>query len=239
MSLFDAVLLDWVGTLIVPKWGPAQARPRGALWIERALRQLGRDSSEAEVRRISAALVAAGKRPDVERGWSRADASAAAHREGYARWANAAGVDPVLADELYAALSDATDNPFATDVEPTLAALKAAGLKIAIVSDIHFDIRPGFVKAGLDGYVDSYVLSFEHGVCKPEPALFRLALDRLGVRPGRALMVGDRSGYDGAAVETGIATLLVPPLTQVTEERLHLVLAACGIPTRSTAPFVA
>ncbi|SEN92490.1 HAD family hydrolase [Actinacidiphila rubida] len=229
MPFFKAVLFDWVGTLIVPKWGPAEGRPRGASWIERSMRQLGRDASELQVRRISLALSTASERPDVQQGWFRADASPESHRQGYNRWVNAAGIDSALAQEMYAALSDPTDARFAVDAEPTLRTLKAAGLKLAVVSDIHFDLRPGFVKNGLGGYIDHFVLSFEHGICKPDPAMFRLALDALGVQSCEALMVGDRSGYDGAAVEAGVATLLVPPLTQVSQARLHLVSAACGI----------
>jgi HAD superfamily hydrolase (TIGR01493 family) len=76
---------------------------------------------------------------------------------------------------------------------------------------------------------DDFVLSFERGACKPDPAIFHTALDRLGVQAHEALMVGDRSGHDGAAVEAGITTLLVPPLTHVTQKRLRLVLAACGV----------
>ncbi|MEU6345899.1 HAD family hydrolase [Streptomyces sp. NPDC046977] len=230
MPFFKAVLLDWVGTLIVPKWGPTRTGHRGASWIQHSLRQLGRDSSEAEVQRISTALSVSGELPHVVQGWAGADLSAAAHRDSYERWINAAEVDSVLADEMYAALSDAVGNAFASDVEPTLAALKAAQLKVAIISDIHVDIRPAFSERGLDVYVDEFVLSFEHGVSKPDPAIFRVALGLLGVEPEEALMVGDRSSHDGAAVEAGIATLLVPPLTKVTEERLHLALAACGIP---------
>ncbi|QDN85538.1 HAD family hydrolase [Streptomyces sp. RLB3-6] len=229
MPFFKAVLFDWVGTLVVPKWGPAEGRPRGALWIERSLRRLGRDASESQVQRISSALSTAGKRLDVEQGWFRADASAESHRQGYNRWVNAAGIDSALAQEMYAALSDPTDARFAADTERTFRTLKAAGLKVAVISDIHFDLRPGFVKNDLDGYIDHFVLSFEQGICKPDPAIFRVALDALGLQPCEALMVGDRSGYDGAAVEAGVATLLVPPLTQVSQARLHLVSAACGI----------
>ncbi|MFI0938829.1 HAD family hydrolase [Streptomyces sp. NPDC021020] len=191
--------------------------------------QAGRDVSSAEVARISAALGAAGRRHDVAEGWAGADLSAAAHRESYLRWVTAAGVDCVLAEVMYDALCDAADNVFAVDVEPTLGALKAAGVKVAIVSDIHVDIRPSFVKAGLDTHVDDFVLSFERGACKPDPAIFRIALDRLGVQPHETLMVDDRSGHDGAAVEAGITTLLVPPLTHAAHKRLHLVLGACGV----------
>ncbi|MFJ4983289.1 HAD family hydrolase [Streptomyces sp. NPDC088732] len=231
MPFFKAVLFDWVGTLIVPKWGPTRTGHRGASWIRHSLRQLGRDSSEAEIQRISAALSAAGELPHVVQGWAGADLSAAAHRDSYDRWIDAAGADSALGDQMYTALSDAVDNAFASDVEPTLAALKAARLKVAIISDIHVDIRPAFVERGLDAYIDDFVLSFEHGVAKPDPAIFRVALSRLGVQPEEALMVGDRPSHDGAAVEAGIPTLLVPPLTKATEERLHLALAACGIRT--------
>lgn len=224
-----AVLLDWVGTLIVPKWGPDQVGPKGGAWIEGALRCLGRDASPSEVSRLSAALEVAIGDPEVARAMTGADASVESYRAGFRCWASAAGIDEALMAALYAELPEPDVDLFAVDVEPTLATLKAAGVRVAVVSDVHFDIRPWFEKAGLDAYVDRFVLSFEHGVCKPDPAIFRLALDELGVAPGEALMVGDRSAYDGAAVEAGIATLLVPPLAEATEERLHLVLASCGL----------
>ncbi|MFJ3720890.1 hypothetical protein [Streptomyces sp. NPDC090057] len=55
---------------------------------------------------------------------------------------------------------------------------------MAIVSDLHVDIRPGFARADLDPYVDDCVLSFERGAHRPGPVICRAALERLGVRPG-------------------------------------------------------
>lgn len=49
------------------------------------------------MRRVGQALSAAGRRADVERGWFRADASAASHRRGHDRRVDAAGAFP-LAD---------------------------------------------------------------------------------------------------------------------------------------------
>lgn len=40
-------------------------------------------------------------------------------------------------------------------------------------------------------------------------------------------MVGDRSRPDGGAVERGITTLLIPPLDDPRDARLHKVLALC------------
>ena len=90
------------------------------------------------------------------------------------------------------------------------------------------DIRPSFAAAGLDGAVDVFTLSVEQGVQKPDPGDVHPHADRPGHRADEALMVGDRSRPDGAAVELGIATLLLPPLTHPTERRLHHVLALCG-----------
>lgn len=206
MPLIKAVLFDWRGTLVVTV--PV------SLWIQRALEQVARDASAAAVTQIESALNQALTRPDIQHAWSQLDVSAHAHREGNYRLFAAAGIEADLADTLYALESDPAYNPFATDVGRTLAALKAARMKVGIVSDIHFDLRPVFAKHALDGHIDSFVLSFEHRVQKPDPAIFRIALDQLAVKPQEALMVGDRSGYDGPAVEAGIPTLLLPLLTR-------------------------
>jgi FMN phosphatase YigB (HAD superfamily) len=79
--------------------------------------------------------------------------------------------------------------------------------------------------------VDCFVLSFEQGVQKPNPQIFRVALDGLGVEPVDALMVGDRASHDGAAVNLAIPTVLVPELTATSQRRLSVVLRACGIRT--------
>ena len=58
--------------------------------------------------------------------------------------------------------------------------------------------------AGLDGLVDTWVLSGEEGREKPAPELFRTACARLGVDPRRTLMVGDNPVRDGGAVAAGL-----------------------------------
>ena len=69
------------------------------------------------------------------------------------------------------------------------------------MSDIHYDIRDHFRRHDLDQFVDAYVLSFEHGIQKPDAEMFTLALDALGVSADRALMVGDTPANDGARDE--------------------------------------
>jgi FMN phosphatase YigB (HAD superfamily) len=58
--------------------------------------------------------------------------------------------------------------------------------------------------------------------------MFQLALDALRLTASEVLMVGDRAGYDGAAVELGMVTLLLPPLRSTADHRLHLVTALLG-----------
>lgn len=65
-------------------------------------------------------------------------------------------------------------------------------------------------------------------MAKPDPAIFHVALRELGTAPGETLMVGDRSTHDGAGVEAGLPTLLVPPLRDVEDARLHLVTRLLG-----------
>ena len=44
---------------------------------------------------------------------------------------------------------------------------------------------------GFDEYVSALVISEEAGVAKPDPAIFRIALDRLGCDASHAVMIGD------------------------------------------------
>ena len=216
VSVIRAVLFDWRGTLAVVM--------SEQLWVERALARLGEDAADGSVPKIIDDIERAAALREFENAWARLDCDAEFHRQTYYRVFAAAGIRPDLADALYEVESDPDCNPFANDVGQTLRALNDRGLKIAVVSDIHFDLRPSFDKSGLLQLVESFVLSFEHGVQKPDPPIFRIALEELGVEPQEALMVGDRAAYDGGAIALGLPTLLLAPLKDMDDERLDLVL---------------
>lgn len=213
------MLLDWRGTLVVAPTYP---------WLtETALRRLGRDPSPAAVERVLVRL----RDADTARiDSSEIDTDVHEHRAAYMEWFASAGVDDELAEALYAAESDPSLNPFAIDVGELLRTLTSSGVRVGVVSDIHVDLRPVFAQQPVgDGrtwadLVDVWALSYELGAAKPDPAIFRHALDRLGLRPQEVLMVGDRGAWDGAAAAIGITTLVLPPLTAVGESRLHRVL---------------
>jgi len=100
-----------------------------------------------------------------------------------------------------------------------LAAVAATGARIAIVSNadgtVEAQLRAdGICQVGpgdgvdVDVVLDSGVL----GVGKPDPAIFRLALDAVGVAPERALHVGDTPAADVAGARAaGVHAVLVDP----------------------------
>ena len=126
-------------------------------------------------------------------------------------WFQRAGLDANLAEALYAFDADIDNRPLYTDAAATLAALHENGTKVAVVSDIHLDLRTTLCDQGVGGHIDAYALSFELGCQKPDPRIFLTALDLLDVDADRTLMVGDRCSHDGGAVEVGIATFILPP----------------------------
>lgn len=218
MSRFAAVLFDWRGTLSVTLTEQE--------WIRRGLALAGRENSAEQVRQVHARI---GGSPFLARlAGPNIDADAHVHRQAYFDVFQDAGLDPKLAAALYAVESDARLNPFADDVASTLTGIRAMGVRVGVISDIHVDIRPAFEDAGLAELVDVFVLSFKHGVQKPQPEIFHVALQQLGIEPHQALMVGDRAAYDGAAVQAGLVTLLLPPLRSTSDRRLLHVLALLG-----------
>jgi HAD superfamily hydrolase (TIGR01662 family) len=85
------------------------------------------------------------------------------------------------------------------DARPVLAELRAAGLRIGLVSNSARDVREFARHHELD--VDAGISSFHHGRTKPHASIFRAVLDLLDVEPGEAAMVGDQMADDieGAA----------------------------------------
>lgn len=211
-------MFDWRGTLVTA--------PTEREWVIDSLRSVGMSTSAADDV-LHSIEVANGPKDRLD--GPGVDSDADVHRRVFMEVFAEARLPQDLAEALYAAEADPTRNPFAQDAHSTLAALRTAGLRVGVISDIHFDLRPAFAAAGMLDLVDAFTLSFEQGIQKPDPLMFTRTAEALGVSPARCLMVGDRSRPDGAAVEQGMTTLLVPPLLQVGDQRLHRVLALCGV----------
>lgn len=136
--------------------------------------------------------------------WDERDLDAERHRAAYSGLIQEAGVtEPELVRALYDRHMDpAAWHPY-PDTARTLGELSRGGVLVAVVSNIGWDLRPVFRAHGLDEWVDLYALSYEVGVQKPDPEIFRFACDGLGLAPAETLMVGDDRTADGGALALG------------------------------------
>jgi HAD superfamily hydrolase (TIGR01662 family) len=75
------------------------------------------------------------------------------------------------------------------DVLPVLDVLRAAGLKLGLVSNSARDVHAFARHHALA--IDAGISSFHHGKTKPHASIFRAVLDLLDVEPADAAMVGD------------------------------------------------
>jgi HAD superfamily hydrolase (TIGR01509 family) len=91
-------------------------------------------------------------------------------------------------------------------------AVGAMGLKRAVVSNsdgrAEWHLEHSQVRDGIEFVVDSQRV----GVEKPDPGIFRLALERLGIPAARSLYVGDiRSVDEAGAAAAGMHFVLIDP----------------------------
>lgn len=85
--------------------------------------------------------------------------------------------------------------------------LRGSGIQIGIITNnTSREQHEKLTVCGLDAWVDVLVISEEVGVIKPDPAIFEIALERLGCGPGQTVMVGDSWEIDiMGARKAGIA----------------------------------
>jgi putative hydrolase of the HAD superfamily len=96
------------------------------------------------------------------------------------------------------------------EVPGVLAALRARGDRLAVVSNWDVSLHDVLERTRLRGLVDAVVVSATAGVAKPDPAIFTQALEALAARPEHALHVGDDLDLDVAGARAaGIDAVLV------------------------------
>jgi HAD superfamily hydrolase (TIGR01509 family) len=76
-------------------------------------------------------------------------------------------------------------------VASALSALRARGLKLVVVSNANGTLRAHMHRIGLAPQLDIVIDSCEEGVEKPDPRLFRIALERAGAEAASTIHVGD------------------------------------------------
>jgi putative hydrolase of the HAD superfamily len=124
----------------------------------------------------------------------------------------AAGADIEPESFIDAFIASIRFEPIAGALE-TLASLRARGIDLAVVSNWDVGLAEHLERLGAARLFSTIVTSAEAGAAKPDPAIFRVALDRLGVDPARAVHIGDEPEDAEGAAAAGLGFLSVPLAT--------------------------
>ena len=210
---YRAVLLDAGGTLV----GPRQSY--GHVYRD-ALARVGIDKPaedfEAAIQRTMAAM-----EREIPSGADRFRHFPGGEKEFWLRFAGRAlsetagePVEPATAMRALEHLREAFREPDAwlvyDDVVPALETLREMGLALAVVSNWDSRLPEILEMLELASYFETIVVSHTEGVEKPDPRLFAIALERLGVPAQAAIHVGDRLDQDvDGARAAGVDALLI------------------------------
>jgi len=82
------------------------------------------------------------------------------------------------------------------DVQPCLERLAAGGFRLGVIANQPTAVRDAMRRDGIERFFEHCGVSDDVGIEKPDRRLFDHALQRAGVEPPRAAMVGDRLDYD-------------------------------------------
>jgi putative hydrolase of the HAD superfamily len=184
--VLEAVLFDWGDTLARWEWSDELHDAGHAA----GFRAIGREPDAERTRQYRTELL-----PLVDEG---------DYRELMRDW-----LAPVTDEELdrFLAAEYAAWQPghhLAPTTPVLLEALRDRGLKTGLISN-GFDppdlVRAELARLGVAQLLDVIVMSGDVGARKPDPAIFRHALEQLGVAPENALMVGDSVPNDIAGAK--------------------------------------
>ena len=101
-----------------------------------------------------------------------------------------------LPETLYREFTDLANYALFDDVLPALAELRHTGVLLGVVSNYEDWLERLLERLGVLADFDVRVISGLEGVEKPDPRIYRLALDRAGVEPAEAAFVGDSPEFD-------------------------------------------
>ena len=123
------------------------------------------------------------------------------------------GIEESAAQQFLEVRRDWTRGVLATPrpgVLDTLRELRRRGIRTGLITVCSEDVADVWEETVFAGLFDVEVFSCACGLRKPDPRIYRLALDQLGVRPAEALFVGDGANDELAGAErVGMRAILV------------------------------
>jgi len=121
-----------------------------------------------------------------------------------------AGARDRLCDELYERYHAPEHYIVFDDVLPVMEKLRQSGLRMAVVSNFAPALPRILSDKGIASYVDPIIVSTLVGFEKPDPRIFRHALELTGLRPDQVLYVGDHEINDvWAPAQVGIQAVRI------------------------------
>ena len=203
-----AVLFDVGGTLTHTDWQRHAALAREEAGREFDCSELDRVFKDG-LREVDACLKQGEPPPfdTTRRNWT------------FARMFGGLGLDETACERLHARLDALHDERHLwcgvdAAAARVLDAVRDAGLRTAAISNTEDGRLEELMRlVGLADRFDFLLDSFVVGLRKPDPAIFHLALERLGLEPAEAVYVGDSYGHDALpALAVGLGAVLVDPL---------------------------
>jgi putative hydrolase of the HAD superfamily len=179
----ETLFLDAGGVIVFPNWARiSEALARHGVAVEP--QRLA--TAEPRAKRELDTPERVGSTTDDSRGWAYFNLVLA-----HAGIERTTGTDAALAElRLYHARSNLWES-VAPDASPALRRFRAAGLRLVVVSNANGTLRAHMQRLGLASFFDVVLDSSDEGVEKPDPRLFRIALERAGAAPEGTLHVGD------------------------------------------------
>ncbi len=104
--------------------------------------------------------------------------------------------DGGLPDRLYGAFTDLSNYRLFDDVLPAFRALRDANLVLGVISNFEEWLERLLDELGVADLFEVQVISGIEGVEKPDPAIFELALERVGLPASASVYVGDSPAFD-------------------------------------------
>lgn len=88
--------------------------------------------------------------------------------------------------------------------EKLIEELKEAGYRLFVLSNMSLEFIEFLRRIPVYRHFEGEIVSCEEGVCKPEPEIYRLLLDRYALDPAETLFIDDRRENVEAAEREGI-----------------------------------
>ena len=127
------------------------------------------------------------------------------------------------ASVMFHARYDGGRLPLKPGVEELLGFLKSNGKKIALASSTRYQTVTAELRdAKLLDFFDEVVTGDMVTKSKPDPEIFLLACEKLGVAPGSAYAIEDSYNGIRSAANGGLRPIMVPDLSPANDEMLEL-----------------